>query len=186
VTALDDPFTERLQPGERITWRGVPDQGRWFTDSDLWLVPISVVWVAFVVFWNVQTWHLRNALPFHVFGGVFLVVGAYFLVGRLFVRRARNRRTGYALTDRRALIAGPRSFTAVPLDRVSIHEMPSRNGQRITVTFGGSPGGWGFGRPGLPANSGMDILMWNRHPPAFYDVEDVLGVRTALRASAGD
>ena len=48
----DDAFRGRLLAGERVMWSGRPARGVMFTARDIFLVPFSVVWVGFAIFWT--------------------------------------------------------------------------------------------------------------------------------------
>src|SRR5215831_7176076 len=103
MNSLDFPV--RLLDGERILWQGRPAQGIVLTARDWLLIPFSVVWCGFVFFWEAMV--LRMQAPgFFAFWGVpFVLAGLYFTVGRFVVDIWLRRRTRYALTNRRIVIA---------------------------------------------------------------------------------
>ena len=39
--------------GERLLWAGRPDTRVLFGRADGYLIPVSIVWCAFIVFWNI-------------------------------------------------------------------------------------------------------------------------------------
>src|SRR5580692_3658363 len=81
-----DPFAGRLLGGETVIWRGRPRQGFMLTSRDTFLIPISLVWCGFIIFWESNVLRIPNAPTFMVlFGGVFFLVGLYLTVGRFFV-----------------------------------------------------------------------------------------------------
>lgn len=171
--------------GEAPLWCGRPDAGVLFGRSDLFLIPVTVLWASFAVFWNVMVWRTGAPIVFRLFGLPFLIVGAYVLIGRFFVKKRRKQRSEYALTADRAIICDSRGTVRdIPLTTTSVEQSRSRDGQHITVTFGaaGGGGGWGFGSGGrsMPGNSGMDGFGPGSTLPAFYDVADVAGVEAAL------
>jgi hypothetical protein len=171
--------------GEPPLWTGRPDARVWLGQADLLLVPMTVVWAGFAVFWNVMAWRGRAPVPFRLFGIPFLLIGAYLVVGRFFVKRRRKQRSEYAITADRAVICDGRGRVRdVPLANTTIEQSLSRDGRHLTVTFGPVPGGrgWGFGYGGrsMPANSGMDGFGPGSTPPAFFDVADVVGLEAAL------
>ena len=51
-------FKDRLLPGERILWTGRPGQGLMLTRNDMFLIPLSLMWFGFTVFW---TYEVRSA-----------------------------------------------------------------------------------------------------------------------------
>lgn len=146
-------FVDRLLPGERILWAGRPSTGILFTPRDVFLVPFSLLWCGFAIFWEatvaVFDVHLSRssdsgsqaAMPgfFLLFGGVFVCVGLYFVFGRFAVDAWLRNSTRYAVTDRRILIArsGPLgAFMTLSLDRLPDVRLREGAGGRGTIQFG--------------------------------------------------
>jgi hypothetical protein len=100
-----------LRSGERLLWSGRPDPSVLFTRNDAAMIPFSLMWAGFAVFWNVRVWLDGAPWFFRLWGLPFLLVGAYLVVGRFVVRQRRKRRLIYGLTDRRALILKSRHRT---------------------------------------------------------------------------
>ena len=42
-----------IRPGERLLWRGGPDPKVIFGPEDLFLVPFSLLWGGFAIFWEI-------------------------------------------------------------------------------------------------------------------------------------
>jgi hypothetical protein len=160
---------------ERIRWIGRPYQGFRLRQGDLAAVPFSIVWLAFTLFWEVSV--IRSGAPLFawIFGGGFVAIGAYMLVGRFFYARYINRRTIYAVTNERVLsvVRGRRgnAVLAFRIDQIrGVYTRSSSTG-RGAVSFGGplsfadgiSGGGLGFHR-GSRDRPSCDL--------AFYDVSD--------------
>jgi len=72
-------------PDETIVWEGRPVRHRLFRASDALLVPFSVTWFAFGVFWASSAF--VDATATHLWVAIFALVGLYLVAGR-FVRRA--------------------------------------------------------------------------------------------------
>lgn len=173
-------LSEYLLPEETLVWTGRPDPGKHLGSSDAFLVPFSVFWGAFSIFWVVQVLSSGAPLPFALFGVPFVALGAYFVVGRFLVKARRKRQTAYGLTQGRALVAvGSGSLAEAPMERTAVDQRRSRDGAHLTVTFGSRSGGWSLGT--LYANTGMDFFARGDIPVAFYDVADVAGLHEALR-----
>ena len=181
-----DPFVQaqlqsELQPDEHLQWAGRPNPNRLFTAMDIFLIPFSLLWGGFAVFWEVValTSVLRvggDALLFPLFGLPFLVLGLYLIFGRFVVKSYTKRRTVYAVTDRRVIAvttAFRRTVRSASLKRLPGLEVSTGSGRSGTVTFGH----WS-GLAGMYANSGMDWLGWNwgARPMAFYDLDDARSV----------
>ncbi len=135
----DSVFSGRLLPGERILWSGRPAQGLLFTGRDAYLIPFSLAWCGFAVFWETAAGGGHAPGFFMLWGAMFIAVGLYFVAGRFLTDAWIRRGMAYAVTDRRALIARPRPFgslTAVSLDRLADARLTEGSGGRGTIRFG--------------------------------------------------
>lgn len=175
-----------LRADEQLLWYGVPDQRVWFAPADAFLIPFSIFWCAFAIFW--ESGVVAGGAPAfaEVWGIPFIAIGVYFVVGRFAYKRYRKSRTAYGITSQRALIADPRSFADMPLQQQPVMVRRSRDGRHASVMFGttasparGSP----FRRSATwyYANTGMDPLARGASLPfAFYDVADPDAMLAAL------
>lgn len=185
--------TAALTTGERVLWSGGPDVDVWFSPSDALLIPFSLLWAGFAVFWEFSV--LRSRAPgfFALFGGVFVVIGVYIVVLRFFVGHYRRRTTNYFLTSNRAIIVGPRSMKSTRVDAQTLSSTWTRDRRKITVNFGFPDAAnlrKTFGRTSLSMSAmtgpltGWDPLQINPVPIVFQDVTDVVGLEHALRQLA--
>lgn len=146
-------FPTRLLDGEQIQWSGRPGQGVLFTGRDWFLIPFSLLWFGFTIFWEAMV--LRGKAPgfFALWGVPFILAGLYFTVGRFVVDAWLRRNTRYALTNRRILIVRSAPFArvvSVSLDRLPDMQLNERPDGSGTIRFGqpapywvqGSFGGW--------------------------------------------
>lgn len=157
-----------LRPGEKLLWSGQPDPRVHFMPSDGFLVPFSVLWCAFAVYW---TWIVLNSGKprwFVLVVLLFVVVGLYQMVGRFLVKARRKRRTVYGLTDTRAIVVeGGRNVSDVRVKDVPVKVRKHRDGVHVEIIFGASGLQKGY------LNSGMEIFSPGRDSPvAFFDVPD--------------
>jgi hypothetical protein len=69
-----------LRPGEQLLWHGRPDPRVWFAPADAFLIPFSILWCAFAVFWEASA---AGAGPvFAALWGIpFVVAGLYLSSG---------------------------------------------------------------------------------------------------------
>ena len=142
----DQTFNGRLLPGERIVWSGRPSAGIIFTGRDVMLIPFSVVWCGFAIFWEASASRSRAPGFFLLWGAMFVCIGLYLVAGRFLVDAWLRRRTRYALTDRRVLIQRSRPFSdfvAVNLDRLPDVRLTERAGGTGTIRFGQPASTWG-------------------------------------------
>jgi hypothetical protein len=93
-----------LGPQERLLWAGRPRQGFVLRAADVFLIPFSLLWGGFVVFWEFTAVSNKAPFFFALWGVPFLLAGCYFVFGR-FIADARQRaKTSYGLTNERVII----------------------------------------------------------------------------------
>lgn len=171
-----------LDRGERLLWSGVPQQGIVFRSSDVFLIPFSLMWGGFALFWEFGV--LSSPAPgfMAVWGVPFVFIGLYITVGRFFVDARIRRRTTYGVTTDRVIIAdgliAPRlkSLNLSTLTDVTLKQGADGRG---TITFGPEiPWGRaydGFAWPGIPRGTAFERI------PEAKRVYDI--VRDAQRGS---
>ena len=72
--------------------------------SDAFMIPFSVFWGGFAVYWEYTAYKSGAPAFFLLFGVPFVLVGLYIVVGRFFVDALVRNRTYYGITDDRAII----------------------------------------------------------------------------------
>lgn len=176
--APEDSVEEELRHDEQLLWTGRPRAGIRFHAADVLLIPLSLLWAGFVVYWQLMAltvgWWLL-ALFSALWGIPFVLMGLYLTVGRFVLSALRRRRTQYALTDRRVIMVRTgrtRRITSVILPNfpnVSLEEKRDGSG---TITFGSSNGPWfpGVSWPGTGP----------RRPPRLEMVEGVRGLHDSI------
>jgi hypothetical protein len=180
-----------LESGEPLLWSGKPDNRRWLYQQDWFLVPFSVLWGGFAIFWEVSVLSsaaARSSVVFPLFGVPFVLIGLYLMVGRFFARRWIRRRTLYAVTDRRAIAIasswpGGEKTTSVwlgsypPLDK-----RLARDG-RGTVWIGsfGPAQRWFASEQGWPGGRWMTA-----NAVVFADIPDAADVYATIRRQLSD
>jgi hypothetical protein len=188
LRGMNDPRTRilpLLRQGEQLLWVGQPDPRVRFTGADAFLVPFSILWGGFAVFWEIMAVSSVKQ-PFFVLWGIpFVVVGLYFIFGRFILKARRKLATVYALTARRAIVCtGDRSVADSPVSGMPTRVDRSRDGRHVSVTFGSQGLSGLFG---MYQNTGLDFFSLGLgQTVAFYDVEDGDGLLAALdQAQAG-
>jgi hypothetical protein len=182
---LTSSIERELQRDERLLWKGRPRGGIRLRGSDAYLIPFSLFWGGFALFWEYSvlfTAPKKDAAGWvaSLFGIPFVVIGLYLIVGRFFVDARMRARTEYGLTNRRAIIvSGLFSRTIKSIDlkstpEITLTEKADRSG---TITFGSAPS---YNRmqynPWLPGSSG---------PPAFDMIEDARSVYAMIEQARG-
>lgn len=141
-----DPFASlKLQPevlsGESIYWAAMPNPRKIFHSDDWTLIPFSLLWGGFAIFWEATVLGYVNfssksstysAPSFFVLWGIpFVLYGQYMIWGRFIVDGWLKRRTFYAVTNRRVLsfrkAGSPEedSFSLNPFRKSREKELPS-------------------------------------------------------------
>jgi hypothetical protein len=125
-----------LMKGERLLWSGRPDPKRLFARSDAFVIPFSLLWGSFAIFWEISV--IREGWSFGVIWGIpFVAIGLYMIAGRFFVKARRRRRTHYAVTDKRVLVIDRAGSTrAAFLNSIPTIDTRLRSDGSGTVIFG--------------------------------------------------
>ena len=81
-------FQTDLDSDEQIQWAGRPRQGVFLKPSDALIIPFSIMWASFSIFWEYsvfQQYQTGKPVLFMAFWGVpFVLVGIYILILRFF------------------------------------------------------------------------------------------------------
>lgn len=176
-----------MTPGERALWWGRPRQGVFLRGSDVFMIPFSLLWCGFAIFWEAGVLSSDKASGFFVLWGVpFVAIGLYMVIGRFFTEALQRSKTFYALTSDRVLIVygvysrTVKSLSLNTLSEVTLNE--ARNGKG-SITFGPqSP---------FPSIFGGSASSWpgsrQQQSPSFDLIDDAKAVyeqiRSAQRAS---
>lgn len=120
-----------LAPGEEVLWAGQPPTGLRLRAADAMLIPFSLLWGGFAVFWEVMVLKSKSPGIFALWGVPFVLIGLYLIFGRFFVDAFLRARTFYGVTSNRILIIRPAfprrtvSLTIRNLPEISITERKS-------------------------------------------------------------
>jgi hypothetical protein len=142
----DPTFSGYMLAGERIIWSGAPVRGLLFTARDLLMVPFSLMWGGFAIFWESSVVSAGGPPFFLLWGAMFVAVGLFFIVGRFIADAWLRGKTRYALTNQRILIerAGAfGKFTSLNLDRLPDVQLTRNAAGRGTLRFGTQTSMWG-------------------------------------------
>lgn len=93
-----------LEAGEQILWLGKPEKLHLLSAQDVFLIPFSLLWFGFAVFWEIAAFRMGAPWFFPLFGAFFVMIGLYLTVGRFLWKAYVLRHTLYAITDRKTLI----------------------------------------------------------------------------------
>ncbi len=176
-------FQEFLMRDEKIIWSGQPARGVLFTGADFFLIPFSLLWCGFVLFWISIVFSQPNTPSFFKLWGIFfLLIGLFFVAGRFFLDAWLRAGLRYALTNRRILISRSApfaKFTALNLDRLPEVNLTQKADGRGTIRFGTNASMWGAGRSGFGAwTPALDPV------PQFIMIENVRDVFERIQQAA--
>lgn len=131
-------FQGELPSGERLLWSGQPKQGFTFRSDDWYMIPVSLLWMGFVIAWEVRSVS-RASTCFALWGLPFILIGLYLMFGRFLYDNVRRRRTYYALTNERIIIVSgisTRNVKSLDLRGLTEVNLTQTTGGRDTITFG--------------------------------------------------
>ncbi len=179
-----DPIGSLLLPGERVLWQGQPDarasalRGAWY------LIPFSLLWGGFAIFWEFSVLSSKAGPFFALWGIPFVAIGLYLIFGRIPVALREARRTHYAVTNQRVLImagAFSRRIIEMALDDLPPAQLEVGSSGLGTITFGTAIGG-------IRVPPGWPTMGMYAQAPAFVSVRDATRVYRVVqdaKAAAG-
>jgi hypothetical protein len=180
--SLSEPPDQRLSrqmgSGERLLWSGKPRQGVFLRPADAYLIPFSLMWGGFAIFWEYSVLSSKGSLFFGVWGIPFVLIGVYLIVGRFFADARQRARTYYGLSNQRVIIVsglfteGVKSLQLRTLSDVSLSERSDGTG---TITFGPTTP-LSFGGPSWPGSG-------RYAPPSFDSIAGAREVFDRVRAA---
>jgi hypothetical protein len=175
-----------LLAGESLLWVGQPQKRVIFHSRDWFVIPFSLMWGGFAIFWEWgASGHFGKPAPdfFTLWGIPFVVMGQYMIWGRFIYTAWRKSRTHYGVTNKRAVIlnaGSTRKVTDRNLANLDSMSLSVRSDGIGTIQFSSAtiwnPGLWARG-PGR--NNQIDIDL---SQPVFYDIEDARHVYELIQA----
>lgn len=168
-----------LLSGETIVWAGQPNTRVIFHKQDLYMVPFSLLWGGFAIFWEASVSGLwesngRPGIPWSfgmLWGIPFVVAGQYFIWGRFLYDAWLKRHTYYALTNRRVIVV--QNGWSRRMASSYLNSLPN------LVKEGGAKGvgTLRFNQSDSLSSRQRQLAAWNAlsvgDVPTFVDVEDV-------------
>lgn len=170
---LKSELQKDLLPDEKLLWTGTPKKGILFRPSDVFMIPFSILWGGFAIFWESSV--ITSDVPFFLalWGIPFVAAGLYITVGRFFYDKYNRDKTVYGVTDKRVIIKSGvfkknfESFNIKNLFNLSIDEKSDGSGT-IKLNSGNATG--------FP--QGISISGWpgSKQVPAFEFIPEVRSV----------
>ena len=160
-----------------VIWTGKPKQGVLLVSRDALMIPFSLVWCGFAVFWTISATGHGAPTFFTLWGLMFVAVGLYFVVGRFIHDAVIRARIIYTVTSSGIRIANGSTETVISAGEWSCLELTTFGDRTGTIRFAPQPGIIGNG-----SNFGVWVPILEK-TPQFYRVEDperVLGLIRGL------
>jgi len=163
---------------ERLLWSGEPKQGLMLRLSDALMIPFSLLWGGFAVFWEWSVLRGHTPIFFALWGVPFVLMGLYIVAGRFFADAALRRKTVYAVTNQRVIIVSGlfkpsiKSLNLRSLYDISLQERSDGTG---TVILGPS------GPLGAFAGTSWPASRRQLSPPALEGIRDARLVYNKIR-----
>jgi hypothetical protein len=166
---LDMELRQHLDADEKLLWAGAPRQGVILRGSDAFMIPFSLLWGGFALFWEISVVGSGAPFFFMLWGIPFVLVGLYIIVGRFFYDSALRSSTVYGITPQRIIIKSgvfKKSIQSIyigTLTNVTLNEKADGSG---TIVLGPEFGIYGMFRGiSMPASG-------NKMAPAFDMIDD--------------
>jgi hypothetical protein len=184
MNGFGSPLAPFLDPGEKLLWSGQPKQGMRLQASDAVMIPFSLMWGGFAIFWEAAALglvasnghpHPKPPVFMALWGIPFVAIGLYMIVGRFFYDTALRRKTWYGVTDRRVIIL--KSLFNTNLTSFDYGNLANLN----LVERGDHRGDILFGLPQAMATFGSRSSR-NTAIPGFYQLTDVRKIFNQIRA----
>jgi hypothetical protein len=175
VTAIQPELTS----GESILWAGQPNTSVIFHKEDVFLIPFSLFWGGFSIFWEAAVSGYRSfgqhsgaRWPFGMVWGVpFVLAGQYLIWGRFVYAAWLKKHTHYAVTNRRVIVVQEgwrRRMVSLFIDALPTLTKEGSSSGSGTLRFAQAEPFWSQ-RRGWGAWDGVTV----GSVPAFVDVENV-------------
>ena len=155
---------KHLDNTEVLLWAEKPKEGIIFRTADIFLVPFSVLWCGFAIFWFISASEAGGF--FALFGIPFVIVGLIFVFGRFIIDSVQRKNTYYGLTEDRIIIKSgffSKNVKSLNIKTLSDIEYNEKNDRSGTISIGPKNPFmiWGNGMnwwPGMHANPQLELI----------------------------
>ncbi|GAV20043.1 hypothetical protein MMIC_P1004 [Mariprofundus micogutta] len=123
-----------LDASETLLWSAQPRQGMFLRPSDSMMIPFSMLWGGFAIYWEFQVITGDAPLFFMLLGLPFVFIGLYLIIGRFFYDAKMREKTFYGITDKRVIILNgirTKAVRSVAIEEITdmhVYEGPNGSG----------------------------------------------------------
>jgi hypothetical protein len=185
IQTMESTLAQHLDAGEQLLWSGKRREGVRLRAQDAFLIPFSILWCGFAIFWECAVISKGAPFFFMLWGIPFILAGLFFVFGRFFFDAWSRAHTFYGVTSERILIVSgifSQRIQSLQLRTLSDIALIQKDDGSGTINFGPThymnsffpAGGWpGAGRYAVPS---FDLI------EGAKEVHDI--VRNAQRAAS--
>jgi hypothetical protein len=158
---------QHLNLNEKLIWTGQPKKGIVFRAADIFLIPFSLLWCGFAIFWVYMA--AKGSILFAMFGIPFVIIGLIFVFGRFIIDAKQRENTFYGLTEQRIIIKSGvyrRSVKSLNIRTLSDIEYTEKSDGSGTINFGPK-------NPMTMWANGMNWWPGVRYSPSLDLIQDV-------------
>ena len=161
---IQSELTQHLDTNETLLWTGQPKKGIIFRTADIFLIPFSLLWCGFAIFWVIGASQAGGL--FALFGVPFVIIGLIFVFGRFIIDSKQRENTFYGITKERIVIKSgvfSKSIKSLNIKTLSDIEYTEKNDGSGTVSIGPKNPMmmWGNGMnwwPGVKSTPQLDLI----------------------------
>jgi len=136
---IENELRSNLSSGEKLIWTGKPKSEIMFRSSDAFLIPFSLLWFGFAIFWETSVIQTEAPFFFKLWGIPFLLAGLYITVGRFFIDAKKRANTIYGITQDRIIIKSgifSSEITSVNIRTLTDLTISQKGDNSGTITLG--------------------------------------------------
>lgn len=136
---LTSELQDYLDKNEKLLWTGQPRKGIVFSAADVFMIPFSLLWCGFAIFWFTTAITSGAPIFFSLFGVPFVVIGLMMVFGRFIIDAKLRESTIYGLTDERIIIKSglfKKTIKSIHIKTLADFEYDEKNDGSGTITIG--------------------------------------------------
>jgi len=166
-----------LELNERLVWSGQPKKGVVFRTTDIFIIPFSLLWCGFAIFWFTSALLSGAPIFLAIFGIPFVCVGLFFVFGRFIIDAKNRKNTFYGITENRIIIRSgilKKTIKSINLKTLSEIEIEEKKDGSGTINFGPS-------NPFFIRNHNLHWFSGSKQNTSFELIHDVRQVYNKIR-----